>query len=136
MRKTKKPTTCFQIIGFINVPGAGLEPARPDGHRIFLPTTTFAATCTMQVFVVWTIPSPWINLFRRPPSSLYTFFDKKIPKLGSGLPFLRSRREVSPNLRDSTAKVSFCALKFYFKSCVSTDSTIWAVVCRALLPCL
>ena len=23
--------------------GAGIEPARPYGHRIFLPTTTFAA---------------------------------------------------------------------------------------------
>jgi len=28
---------------------AGIEPARPEGHRIFLPTTTFAAYFTKKV---------------------------------------------------------------------------------------
>ncbi len=58
------------------VPGAGLEPARPCGHKIFVPTTAFAAFLFLENFVVWTFPSPYsIRPMKRRclPSSLYTF---------------------------------------------------------------
>lgn len=75
-------------------------------HRIFLPTMTFV---TQLRFVVWTFSLPYclgslgIACQVSTPSSLL--------RLGSGLPD-SEKLEDSPNLSDSTLKVSFEALKF------------------------
>jgi hypothetical protein len=61
---------------FINfvVSRAGIEPARPEGHRIFLPTTAFAAckkaVCGLDFTFTFYCK---ITAVRREPSSLYTF---------------------------------------------------------------
>ena len=67
---------------------------------------------------------------RRFPSSLYTFTDAAVCTwLGIATPTrIDPGGKVSPNLRSYTSGVSAGALKFYFKSCVSTNSTIRAWV--------
>ena len=64
---------------------AGLEPARPYGRRIFLPSTAFAAL--MRVFTrdqVCGLDYPFVvglssHPLRRRPSSLYTFQHAVLP---------------------------------------------------------
>ena len=51
-----------------------------------------------KTFVVWTVPSPWTEVFRCCPSSLYTFTGSS-PALGSGLACRSGKR--SPTLSRS-----------------------------------
>ena len=60
-----------------NLPGAGLEPARPCGRGIFVLATAFTAE-SCDSFGVWTFSLPWFSAeealkVRQGPSSLYTF---------------------------------------------------------------
>lgn len=53
---------------------AGIEPARPYGHRIFLPTTAFAADIrTIVCGLDYTFAFYYKIAFRQESSSLYTF---------------------------------------------------------------
>ena len=57
----------------------GLEPVLSQRSRF---SYHFDFRRRLMAFVVWTVPSPWPEGFRRRPSSLYTFPDGG---LGSGL---------------------------------------------------
>lgn len=56
----------------------GLEPVLSQRSRF---SYHFDFRRRQLAFVVWTVPSPWPEGFRRRPSSLYTF---PFPGLGSG----------------------------------------------------
>jgi hypothetical protein len=54
------------------VPRAGLEPARPFGQRIFLPSTAFAAAQSRLGSGMRHDHGSLVDCFRPPPSTLYT----------------------------------------------------------------
>ncbi len=101
----------------------GFEPSRAFGSTDFRALYGFrrpaAGFESRTGFGVWTIPSPAPDapVFRRCPSSLYTFPEEASSGLGSGLPL-----QVSPNLGSSASPVSRRALKFSFKSVASACS--------------
>lgn len=65
------PKTLFQTLRVRMVSAAGFEPTAPG----FIPLRL--SPPPLQAFVVWTVPSPWAEAFRRHPSSLYTFPDRR-----------------------------------------------------------
>ena len=119
--------------GLFFVPGAGLEPAQPTGHRIFLPATAFAAS--EQCRSLWSglslrLVINYCRWFRRLPSSLYTCLRCAsagrpafaMRRIGSGLPspleLWPKWGKVSPNLRGSASRISPGALNDLSPACL------------------
>lgn len=88
-----KQQNCFAktylqiIVSYVRFYARGVRGGiRTHGPRIHT-TSTFAATISLIVFVVWTVPSSWISeeIDRCCPTSLYTFlFPPNEKRLGSG----------------------------------------------------